>query len=155
MEDSDLRFSKASTSDALILNCISKHAFDTDIDVGAPSKGGPPGYMSLSYHTKMARLGHLYKLTDGGLIVGGALLFLDKDSLNIGRVFVDPVRFRKGYGTYMMRAIEALFPSVKDFTLDTPVWNTRTNSFYRKLGYTEVRRDGEFIYYMKRFSREG
>ena len=70
-----LQFVKASTSDALTLNGISKRAFDSDVQVGAPSAGGPPGYMSVSYHTKMARTNHLYKLTDNGLIVGGAILF--------------------------------------------------------------------------------
>lgn len=41
---------------------------------------------------------------------------------------------------------------VKGFTLDAPAWNTRTNCFYSKLGYSEVRRDGEFIYYLKSVS---
>ena len=141
---------KASTSDALILNCISKQSFDSDTEVGAPSAGGPPGYMSLKYHMKMARSNHLYKLVDHGLIVGGAILFPDGDMLNIGRVFVSPEHFRKGYGTFMMREIEAMFPDVKGFTLDTPIWNSRTNRFYTKLGYTEVKRDREFIYYLKR-----
>ncbi|MCR5297266.1 MAG: GNAT family N-acetyltransferase [Clostridiales bacterium] len=149
MNDTSLRFSKASSSDALVLNCLSRLSFDSDIDVGAPSKGGPPGYMSLSFHTKMARQNHLFKLTDNGLIVGGAILFPEKDKLNIGRIFVSPEHFRKGYGTYMMREIEAMFPNVKGFTLDTPVWNIRTNRFYTKLGYSEVRRDREFIYYLK------
>ncbi len=149
MNDTSLRFSKASSSDALVLNCLSRLSFDSDIDVGAPSKGGPPGYMSLSFHTKMARQNHLFKLTDNGLIVGGAILFPEKDKLNIGRIFVSPDHFRKGYGTYMMREIEAMFPNVKGFTLDTPVWNIRTNRFYTKLGYSEVRRDREFIYYLK------
>ena len=54
----------------------------------------------------------------------------------------------------MMQAIEAEFPDVKGFTLDTPVWNIRTNRFYTKLGYAEVRRDREFIYYLKSVSRE-
>ena len=149
MKDMSLHFSKASTSDALVLNCISRHAFDSDTDVGAPSKGGPPGYMSLPFHMKMARLNHLFKLTDNGLIVGGAILLPEKDTLNIGRIFISPEHFRKGYGTYMMREIEAMFPDVKGFTLDTPVWNTRTNHFYTKLGYSEVRRDREFIWYYK------
>ena len=74
-----LQLLKASTSDALSLNGISKRAFDSDILVGAASAGGPPGYMSLQFHTKMARQGHLYKLTDDGLIVGGAILFLKND----------------------------------------------------------------------------
>ena len=145
-----LMFSKAGTSDALILNCISKQSFDSDKEVGAPSAGGPPGYMSLKFHMKMARSNHLYKLVDHGLIVGGAILFPDGDTLNIGRIFISPEHFHKGYGTYMMREIEAMFPDAKTFALDTPVWNTRTNAFYTKLGYTEVRRSDEFVYYSKR-----
>ena len=144
-----LQFMKAGTSDALVLNTISKHAFDSDVEAGAPSAGGPPGYMSLKYHMKMAKSGHLFKLTEDGLIIGGAILFPNGDKLNIGRIFISPEHFRKGYGTYMMKEIEALFPDVQAFTLDTPVWNIRTNQFYTKLGYTEIRRDQEFVCYQK------
>ena len=144
-----LQFMKAGTSDALVLNAISRLAFDIDTEVGAPSAGGPPGYMSLKYHMKMAKSGHLFKLTENGLIIGGAVLFRNGDTLNIGRIFIDPQHFRKGYGTCMMREIEALFPDVKVFVLDTPVWNTRTNAFYTRLGYSEVKRDGDFVYYSK------
>ena len=140
---------KASTSDALILNCISKQSFDSDTEVGAPSAGGPPGYMSLKYHMKMARSNHLYKLVDHGLIVGGAILFPDGDTLNIARIFVSPEHFHQGYGLYMMREIEAMHPEAKTFTLDTPAWNTRTNAFYTKLGYTEVGRSNDLICYAK------
>ena len=38
---------------------------------------------------------------------------------------------------------------VKEFTLDTPVWNVRTNAFYSKLGYHEIKRDKEFVFYSK------
>ena len=144
-----LHFLKAGTSDALILNCISKQSFDSDVEVGAPSAGGPPGYMSLKFHMKMALSNHLYKLTDNGLIVGGAILFPEGDTLNIGRIFISPEHFRKGYGLYMMREIEAMFPEAKSFTLDTPAWNTRTNAFYTKLGYTETGRSNDLIFYSK------
>ena len=97
-----LQLLNAGTSDALTLNGISKRAFDSDILVGATSPGGPPGYMSVTFHTKMARQGHLYKLTDERLIVGGAILFLKNDVLNVGRIFVAPEHFCKGYGTIMM-----------------------------------------------------
>jgi ribosomal protein S18 acetylase RimI-like enzyme len=106
--------------------------------------------MSLKYHMKMARSGHLFKLTEDGLIIGGAILFPDGDTLNISRIFVNPDHHRKGYGIQMMRRIEALYPEIKEFRLDTPVWNTRTNQFYTGLGYTEVKRNQEFIYYSKR-----
>ena len=145
----NLQLLKASTSDALILNCISKQSFDSDAKIGAPSAGGPPGYMSLKFHMKMARSGHLFKLADKGLIVGGAILFPDGDTLNIGRIFISPEHFRKGYGIYMMQEIEAMYPEVKTITLDTPAWNIRTNAFYTKLGYTEVKRSDEFIWYSK------
>ena len=143
-------FSKASTSDALILNGISRRAFDSDILVGASSTGGPPGYKSLTFHTKMAKSNHLFKLVDNGLIIGGAILFLDKEKLNIGRIFISPENHRKGYGIFMMQEIEALYPMVKEFTLNTPIWNIRTKSFYKKLGYNEVRHDKEFVYYSKK-----
>ena len=145
-----VQLTKASTSDALVLNAISKLAFDSDVGGGAPSAGGPPGYMSLKYHMKMARSGHLYKLTENGLIIGGAILFRNGAALNIGRIFVNPDHHQKGYGIRMMQEIEAMFPDVKGFTLDTPIWNVRTNRFYTKLGYSEVRRDREFIYYLKK-----
>ena len=144
-----LQFLKAGTSDAPVLNAISKHAFENDAEVGAPSAGGPPGYMSLKYHIKMARSGHLFKLTENGLIIGGAILFPDGDTLNIGRIFINPDCHRKGYGIRMMQEIEALFPEIRTYTLDTPAWNNRTNSFYLKLGYTEVKRNNEFVYYSK------
>jgi hypothetical protein len=48
-----------------------------------------------------------------------------------------------------MQEIEAMYPEVKTFTLDTPVWNTRTNTFYAKLGYTEVRRSSDLVWYSK------
>ena len=144
------QFLRASTADAVSLMCISKKAFDSDVEVGARGAGGPPGYATLSFHTKMARMNCLYKLVDDYKIVGGALLFLKDNELNIGRIFVDPEYFRKGYGIFMMQQIEAMFLQVKTFTLDTPIWNIRTNAFYQKLGYVEVRRDGDFVYYEKR-----
>ena len=144
-----LKLLKAGTSDALTLNGISKRAFDSDILVGAASSGGPAGYMSVPFHTKMARQGHLYKLTDEGLIVGGAILFLKNDVLNIGRIFVAPEHFRKGYGSFMMNEIETMFSEAKEFTLDTPVWNIRTNAFYSKLGYRQIKQDNGLVFYSK------
>ena len=141
-----LKLLKAGTSDALTLNGLSKRAFDSDVLVGAASSGGPPGYMSVSFHTKMARQGHLYKLTDEGLIVGGAILFLKNDVLNIGRIFVAPEHFRKGYGSFMMNEIETMYPAAKEFTLDTPVWNIRTNAFYSKLGYRQIKQDNGLVF---------
>ena len=145
-----LQFTKAGTSDAPVLNAVSKHAFESDVEIGGPSAGGPPGYMSLKFHMKMARSGHLYKLTESGLILGGAILFPEGEVLNVARIFISPEHFRKGYGKAMMREIEAMFPEAKEFRLDTPAWNFRTNRFYSSLGYTEVKRSQDLIYYSKK-----
>ena len=150
----NLHFMKAGTSDALVLNSISKQAFDSDVEVGAASPGGPPGYQSVSFHIKMARMNHLFKLVDeNGVIIGGAILFRQGDTLNVGRIFIAPQHFRKGYGIFMMRKIEAMFPEVKAFSLDTPIWNTRTNAFYARLGYSVIKRDTDFVYYSKECRR--
>ena len=148
-----MELTKAGTSDAPVINSISKRAFDSDIAVGAPSKAGPPGYKSVGFHVKMAKTDHLYKLSVDGLIVGGAILFMDGLQLNIGRIFVDPEHFRKGYGIFIMQEIERIFSDAKEIFLDTPVWNVRTNAFYQKLGYTEYKKDGEFVYYSKSCDR--
>ena len=34
-----------------------------------------------------------------------------------------------------------------------PIWNERTNRFYKKCGYTEIGRDDESVYYEKRASQ--
>ena len=83
------------------------------------------------------------------MIVGGAILFLKNDVLNVGRIFVAPEHFCKGYGPIMMQEVENMFPEVIEITLDTPVWNVRTISFYSKLGYKEIKRDKEFVFYSK------
>ena len=99
----------------------------------------------------MKNEGHLLQAVIDGEIVGGAILFLDKDGeiLYIGRIFIDPVHYRKGYGLSLMKMVEAYYSGIKKIKLDTPLWNLRTNAFYTKLGYCEVRRDEEFAYYQK------
>ena len=130
---------------------ISKAAFDSDIHIGASEASGPPEYDSVAWHIKMRNEGHLLQAVIDGDIIGGALLFLDKDSetLYVGRIFIDPVHYRKGYGLSLMKMVEAYYPGVRTIKLDTPLWNARTNAFYTKLGYCEVNRDEEFAYYEK------
>ena len=130
---------------------ISKAAFDSDIDVGACETAGPPDYDSIAWHIQMQNEGHLLQAVIDGEIVGGAILFVDKDgeTLYIGRIFIDPIHYRKGYGLSLMELVESYYPSVKKILLDTPLWNVRTNAFYQKLGYSETKRDEEFAYYQK------
>ena len=130
---------------------ISKAAFDSDIDVGASEPDGPPNYDSIAWHIQMKNEGHLLQAVIDGVIVGGAILFLDKDgeTLYVGRIFIDPVHYQKGYGLSLMKMVENYYSGIKKIKLDTPLWNVRTNAFYTKLGYCEVRRDEGFAHYQK------
>ena len=130
---------------------ISKRAFETDIEVGGTIGDYPPEYDSVIWHEQMRNEGHLLQAVIDGEIVGGAILFLDKDgeTLYIGRIFLDPVHHRKGYGLSLMNIAETFYPGIKKIKLDTPLWNVRTNAFYKKLGYREVKRDEGFTYYQK------
>ena len=132
-----------------VLVRLSKEAFESDVLVGAPKGDCPPDYDSVPWHQKMMEEGHLFAAMEGGTIVGGAILFPDESSFSVyvGRIFVDPKEFRKGYGIAIMKAVEALFPKARSFRLDTPEWNIRTNRFYQKLGYQEEKREDGFVYY--------
>ena len=130
---------------------ISKAAFDSDINVGASEAGGPPDYDSVPWHIQMKNEEHLLQAVVDDEIVGGAILFVDEDreTLYVGRIFLDPLFYRKGYGLSLMKMVENFYPGIKRVKLDTPLWNVRTNAFYTKLGYSEVKRDNGFAYYQK------
>ena len=131
---------------------ISKRAFETDVEVGGVIGDYPPQYDSTSWHEQMLKEEHLYQAIEEDMIVGGAILFFNDNekSLYVGRIFIDSVHHKKGYGILLMRLVESLYPDVEVINLDTPNWNIRTNSFYRKLDYIEVKQEDGFIYYQKK-----
>lgn len=146
-----MRLVKAKQEHISELVRISKEAFDSDIHVGAPKVEGPPEYDSIKWHEEMMAQGHLLVAMEGKTIVGGAIVFRDTNNdklMYVGRIFVAPSEFRKGYGIAIMNEIEHI-EGVSIVELDTPIWNRRTNPFYQKLGYQEIRRDEESVYYRK------
>lgn len=145
-------FKKAKDNQIERLVEISKAAFDTDIEVGASEVGGPPDYDCMKWHRQMCKSGNLYVLMKDEAIVGGAIIFEDEkdvDIVYVGRIFVDPLQYHKGYGKEIMQQIEKVDARKHIFRLETPVWNQRTNSFYPKCGYEEMYRDEESVYYQK------
>ncbi len=130
---------------------ISKSAFETDIEVGGTIGDCPPEYDSICWHEQMRSEGCLYQAVEEDMIIGGAILFLseNEEELYIGRIFIDSTHHKKGFGISLMNLVENLYPKVKEIKLDTPIWNNRTNSFYRKLNYIEVKQEDGFVYYRK------
>ena len=130
-------FREAIENDVKILTEMSRDAFLSDVEFGG-EPGGPTGYDDYEFHLAHQKKGNLYALLDDEKIVGGAILKPNKNFLYIYRIFVSSKEFHKGYGIQLMQSIEEYFPETKVFKLDTPEWNNRTNSFYKKCGYVAV-----------------
>ena len=130
---------------------ISVRAFETDVYVGGAEGDCPPGFDSVDWHKQMARDGHLYQAMIGNDLIGAAIVFPDveNNSVYIGRIFIDSVYHRKGYGIHLMECIEKEFPCATEFDLDTPCWNERTNAFYKRLGYRIIKVEDGFVFYQK------
>ena len=146
-----MKIEKANIEDIESIVEMSKCAFGTDAYVGGKEGDCPPEYDSFDWHKQMADEGHLYKAIDDNKLIGAAILFLDEKnkSLYVGRIFIDSIYHKKGYGISLMECIEAYFPQINQIDLDTPSWNSRTNSFYQKIGYTITKEEDGFIYYHK------
>ncbi len=147
---------KAEENQAEIITAMSIRAFETDVHVGGAKGDCPPEFDSIAWHKQMAREGHLFGAMVGNDLAGAAVLFPDETgtSVYIGRIFIDSVCHRKGYGIRLMECIEKEFPSAAEFLLDTPGWNVRTNAFYKKCGYRILKAEDGFVFYQKRKTKD-
>ena len=93
-------FRLAKIDEVPLLTNISKRAFDSDITVGASDSGGPGEYDNPIWHLQMLKQGHLFSFYKGETLLGGALLWVNENKVYIGRIFIDPPFFRKGYGFF-------------------------------------------------------
>lgn len=129
-----------------------KASFDSDAVFCDRKITGPDGYDSVKWHENIMKFGKLFTAFCGDEIVGGAIVFPDendKSKIFVGRIFISPDYFRKGFGTKLMSALELIYADRTVWNLDTPIWNERTNKFYRKIGYTEIHKDEDSVYYEK------
>ena len=138
-----IRFEKAKPEDAKTLALASWRAFDGDINYGAPGVGGPPGYKSDRWQSKMMVVGDYYKILADGQIIGGFLVFLKGYRYyELGRIFVHPDYQNQGIGARVFELIWNKYPDGERWTLGTPAWNRRNRHFYKKVGFVEVGEDG-------------
>lgn len=134
-----IRVIEAGEDDVEILAEISKKAFDTDVDVGAPQPGGPQGYDSPEFYLKILETLECYRIILDNETVGGVMVDnAGEEHLVLERIFVEPDHHNQGIGTRAMELIFERYPEVKLWTLGTPEWNVRTKNFYEKLGFTQV-----------------
>lgn len=143
MEKPEIRFEKMQPEDAMTLAEVSRRAFDNDVHYGAPGPGGPHGYDSDLWQTRMMLAGTYYKILCGDQIIGGfAVRLKGYQYYELVRIFVHPAFQNQGVGTQAFEFLWKEFPDVKRWTLGTPAWNQRTRHFYRKVGFVEIGEDG-------------
>ncbi len=147
---------RARLEDAPLLAEISRRAFHSDVNCGAPNpEGGPPGYDSADWQRAMMASANYDEivlnegLPDGGrTIIGGMISFAQGDGhYTLGRVFLDPGYHRRGLGLAAIRLLFARYPDARRWSLDTPTWNVRTRAFYRKLGFVVTKETDEFVFF--------
>ena len=145
---------EAVEDDAYLLADISKRAFESDVEVGAKEPGGPSGYDSYKDQIRYMEYFDYYRITLDDYTVGGVTTaHRGEGHRELVRIFVDPESQRQGVGLRAVDLVMSLYPDVKLWTTGTPEWNTRTNSFYEKLGFTQVgwtvEEDGRGRWYQK------
>ncbi|MDA3899718.1 MAG: GNAT family N-acetyltransferase [Spirochaetes bacterium] len=134
---------------------ISKRAFYSDFNIGAPSEDvGPPGYYSPQWHHKMLQgADGFFSIYNNEKLAGAALVFCEKNRFNgvynLGRIWIDPVYHRQGIGLTALELVIEQFPEAILWKLDTPAWNKRTRSFYLKAGFTISKEQGGFLFFEK------
>jgi len=143
----EVRLERALRQDADALADISRRAFHSDVDVGAPKReddasgegGGPPGYDSPEFQARLMNVCHYYKMIFEGRVVGGLIASRRRPGhYELDRIFVDPEYHNRGIASRAFEQVFAMYPDAKIWTLGTPEWNVRTKHFYEKLGFVQV-----------------
>ncbi len=148
----NIHFKLATTKDAKKLTSVSIKSFHTDFfEAGRKSIGGPPGYDSRKFHEQMIyEASKFYKIIHDGQIIGG-FWFFKKNTKNayLYRIFIDPKFNNKGIGSQAFNFLFHKFPTIKEWSLQTPNWNTRTPKFYVKLGFKNIEKSERFLLFKR------
>ncbi len=81
-----------------------------------------------------------YTIRADGQIVGGIVIYIHGEGeYHLDLIFVDPALHGQGIGSQAMRLVEATYPAVTRWSLDTPLYAIRNQHFYEKFGYVRVR----------------
>ncbi|MFX1510498.1 MAG: GNAT family N-acetyltransferase [Promethearchaeota archaeon] len=158
----DVSLQNASIADAEILTNTCKRAFESDLEFGAPGPGGPPGYDSIEWNTKVIQNKWLQyrKILLGSEVVGGFIVGNRGPGYQVcERIWIDPDYMRSGIATKAFELVWELYTSADLWVLGTPEWNVRTNPFYKTLGFVQIGTTHDNptwtgIYYEKRISDE-
>lgn len=140
-----VRLRRAQMEDAAILTEICTRAFDQAMKVW--SKGPddldpnlcPPGYSSVHMHRYVIREWDYFTVELGDCMIGGASIqVLGRAYARLDKIFIDPAWQGRGVGAQVVRLIEAAYPEVAVWRLETSGRQPNNHHFYEKMGYERL-----------------
>ena len=129
------------------------HVYQSEAELFG-SRDIPPLKQTLDEVLEEFRSGIILKMVDDKNAIIGSVRAQERDgTVYIGKLMVHPEHRHKGYGTMLLSEIEKCFPD-KRYELFTSTRSLDNIRLYQKLGYTEAKRNDEFVYYYKHRTEE-
>ena len=114
-----------------------------------------PGFDSVDMHQYHLWNDSYFKIMVQHSLVGVVLIsYTGREHARIDRLYIDPSQQNKGIGSAVISSIEALYPEVRLWTLDTDQNSPRNHHFYEKMGYQLAGQDDKERYYFKNIPGE-
>lgn len=137
LHESPLRIEQASIDDAKAILGLQKRSFIQSAEKSGNNYNIAPIVQTIEEMKADFSKFHFLKAITNNLIVGSCRANTDHSICYIGRVVVEPVYQRRGYGIQLMNAIEAHFNDANEFEIFTGNDSEENVSFYSKLGYVK------------------
>jgi ribosomal protein S18 acetylase RimI-like enzyme len=81
----------------------------------------------------------------GDELVGLSTTYMPEDTIVMFRLYVSPQQQRKGIGALLLTNVIEHFQDAKKIQLHVEVMNSKGQSFYKKQGFKEIKREEEKV----------
>ncbi|WP_161601568.1 GNAT family N-acetyltransferase [Paenibacillus luteus] len=136
---------KATLEDAESLAGLMRITFDNErakwlsVDATPDNNLCPPGYDSVEMHTFAIRHSDYFSILFEGQIIGGINIhYAGSRHARVDKLFIAPGFQGKGLGSWVLALVEALFPAVSIWKLETSSKQLSNHRFYEKAGYVRT-----------------
>ncbi|SCN34365.1 Uncharacterized protein BCRIVMBC938_02491 [Bacillus wiedmannii] len=115
----------------------------------------PPGYSSVEMMKYSIEELDSFNVIMDKEIIGGIIVTISGKSYGrIDRIFVDPNYQGKGIGSHVIKLIEAEYPNIRIWDLETSSRQINNHHFYKKMGYEIIFKSEDEYCYVKRITVE-
>jgi ribosomal protein S18 acetylase RimI-like enzyme len=81
----------------------------------------------------------------GDELVGLSTTYMPEDTIMMFRLYISPQQQRKGIGELLLKNVIEHFQGAKKIQLHVEVMNPKGQSFYKKQGFKEIKREEEKV----------